>query len=926
MNSRTYFLADGTYRLEVYLQPINYRTADGSWGPIDTTLGAPSEAGFAYSNQTNTLKTHLPASAKGWTRVECQTGAMSFRPLNAADAPNKVDGSESRLPAVWNAADIAYSVGPGLLKESITLNSSAAPAMFAFALRFDKLVPRLEANGLLRLMDADGAAVFTIPPPWMEDAGGSRCTEIRVDLVPQSDGYVYALSPSRSWLAKARYPVIVDPTIVTANSDLMATLDGTVANADTQFVGGTLKTTCDYRQVHTSKVGAVLDPQDFNRKGVRTLMHFLMPTLPKDIDIVRALLNLQFFGGDSVPVIAYALPREFHSPQDTITWNSINDYLAEGLPTGPASPETTLQLSFIPCSASGWPSGTVDVTSTVQDWIDRGGYYGIQGQGGGTTGPTILLRSAIEDDTTYNARTIEFFGPSLSITYMNLGWYMFQGNMKHTGYTQYATNPDAVLQWKRAVPTQTGGIPQGFNQISGLLETPPLAPSVVAVTNSANPSSTLPVVYVATTDGTSTELYRLVDQGTSVNDSDPNRRIQIDNFAVKGTPLVIPGTSATVADKAFLVGVGTGPDSNKVKVYRLDATFTNGVTTWTQPWSGGARVIDSGTTLISPAYYTGNTRYTRHNLDGTTTIQGSQGGAVVVAYDDNRLGGSYMIALSIANGYNVWGHVDTSGNLVDYQTQSGPHQNETSPGGLPRLQYPPSTYSSPVLMNDAGYINDYSCYVNARHLTDGSYYWDNLGSNYTTESTMSIFGGYLYYAMSEGVTEVDSFALYPDHYNVPYPILAQQPYPVWSSGAFSPNDHCVIFGDDAGRVFAQNTIQQFSTDFGEKWPSPYVATGTQPRIRSSALISGVPGSATNYAFVGADDQFVHVLETQYGTLYSGNDGASVLVGEGRDPVTNDARPLLGSIRASMAAFRGRLYVVTLGPATGFVFPYVYCFQ
>ncbi len=72
-DSRTVRHANGSYTTTVFPGPVNYRTAAG-WAPIDSSLVAAGEAGFAWRNKANRFTASFARHAgNGYLRVQART-------------------------------------------------------------------------------------------------------------------------------------------------------------------------------------------------------------------------------------------------------------------------------------------------------------------------------------------------------------------------------------------------------------------------------------------------------------------------------------------------------------------------------------------------------------------------------------------------------------------------------------------------------------------------------------------------------------------------------------------------------------------------------------------------------------------------------------------------------------------------------------
>lgn len=763
-------------------------------------------------------------------------------------------------------------------------------------------------------MDDAGSVTLTVESPWMQDADGHLSTDLVVALTPQGPDYVYTLTPDPAWLANARYPVLIDPS-------LTATFVNPGAYAGYDYP------TYTYLATPNAYVGAT----SANQVGAfRPFLQFDASTLPLDAEVDSALLQYSVTSALNLNTITIEA-REFPflvEPTD-IVWSQDsgrNDLIiGQDLTSFAAGIPKTYTFN----GGSSFPFYDyygLDVTSIVSAWADK--RYALDGD---DEFQPLMLNLVLHDTADGpngggSGNHLGIFcstsgsGPMvLNINYATRGWYMIQGNRRHTGRTQYPISPDATRKWWAALPTGTGAYP-----------TFELNAAPVAVPNSASPTSGFPVIYAAVTDyadTASTRVYRIEDLGTSRNISST----VLNNFQVTGTPLVLPGSSSTVADKVILSGNGTGDDVDMAKVFRLDALTSGGTTTWTQIWMRpfeNAEIDDEtrqSEIMASPAFYGGYTTYTLHTTNGPTQQQTNTGGAIIVAmnmktvlaFPSYGFKTGYMRALSLANGKNVWGHVDASGALVDALCDAGPQQGSMTPGGLCKLAEP-STHSSPAIGGMAAIVNDWSCYNNARNVTNGSWLWESAWSySSTVESSPSLFNGRVFHGekTSGQIVSMDWLGS---------SLIGGPSYDdIWTTGAFSSDHQAVIFGDDSGQVFAANTdLVSLSTYMYEKWCTTDVAPSYN--IRCSPLVAGVPGSNQGNVFVGADDGFVHVLNAADGEPVTGADQFSVLIGNGLD-LDDNPLPLNGAVRASMAAYQGRLYVLTTGNPVA-PWPTLYCFN
>lgn len=875
--SKSYQLADGTYRLEAYLQPIHYRAPDGSLAPIDTTLLPATRSGFALTNQTNTIGTLLPPNAQGWVRVEAAGVAVSFRPVGAAPGILSVGGSQATIAEVGPGVALSYEVQPNRLKEKLLL-STPGPAVFRFDLRLDGLSPVANADGSVTLQDGNGQPRLTLEAPWMRDAAGNESKDISVSLDRESGGYLYSMNADAGWLARAQYPVTIDPSI------------------QATFVSPGAYALHDYPAVWTVATPNIhVGAPAANQSGAsRGFLQFNASALPLDAELLDAgllcYIDPYHLNYNPMTIEARELPQLVTTPTGVI-WGTNPLVIGQDL---------NEFAGGIPKTFTSWgyyATPALDVTAVVQSWADK---RFVPGVGGSPVALplNIVVHDVLDGPNDPGSGNVMYlradpgspYPMQLNVSYTTPGWYTFQGNKRRTGHTQYPIPASATRQWSSNLPTASGNLAQ-----SPVF----LTPSPVAVTDSSNPDSPYPIIYVAVADDYDTYVYRIVDTGNTCVVGTP---YLVSNFRVTGTPMVLPGSPVPVpdADKIILCGNGTRAYTGNAVYLRLDALTSGGTTTWTSVWQ--TPVPGPGySTPGSPAYDPAPTKYILHKSNTIRPTVWNTDGEVIASLNFFSFNSSqgYMIALSLGTGRAVWGETSMSGLWWWYNG---------SLGGLPNVGAPPCTSSSPSLMgNTAAFMNDTSCYDNARWLQDGTAPWQLALSENYVYSTESLYNGRMYHGES-GVAEVVTRNSAGDR-----PLYVPTPGDVWSTGAVSPDHNTIVYGDVYGNIAGFNTdITGITPTFNQRWTASPIDIGS---IYASPIVAGNPGSGQANIWVSGDGQLVYALNAAGGaTLAVRGDGVDYL----GKPV-----PLNGPVRASMAAFKGRLYVLSDGTAfTGY--PTLYC--
>ncbi|WP_424643464.1 LamG-like jellyroll fold domain-containing protein [Embleya sp. AB8] len=242
-HTSVYENVDGSRTLKVSEDPVNYRLPDGTWTKVDDTLSPMG------GNPTNPDWWRTRAAANP-VDVATKADATRLATLHAGNGTSVGFGLDGATPTVGRTAadsitftgarpqsDVNLKAGDGQIKETILLNSPAAPDTWDFPLHLAGLTPSLDENGNVVLTGASGAVQAMIPHGWMMDSAvapasdeGATSGGVTYELLAQADGSrVLRVRLDRAWLnAPGRvYPVKVDPTVtVTPASNSVSIVQG----------------------------------------------------------------------------------------------------------------------------------------------------------------------------------------------------------------------------------------------------------------------------------------------------------------------------------------------------------------------------------------------------------------------------------------------------------------------------------------------------------------------------------------------------------------------------------------------------------------------------------------------------------------------------------------------------------------------------
>ncbi|MEV0730194.1 LamG-like jellyroll fold domain-containing protein [Polymorphospora sp. NPDC050346] len=221
--------ADGSITRRTYTDPVNYRTADGSWQPIDPTLVErpdgrlhvkANSVGIAMAGESSARSRGAAADTE-LAALTLPTGEVLAWSLQGAQVGTpETDGGTATYRDVLPDTDLELTAIASGVKETLVLKSPAAGSSWVFPLRLEGLTPRLDEHGSVELVNAKGSVVAWIPSGWMEDSridprsGSAAQGAVRYELTTVDGRPALRVVADAAWLNHPDrvYPVRVDPT------------------------------------------------------------------------------------------------------------------------------------------------------------------------------------------------------------------------------------------------------------------------------------------------------------------------------------------------------------------------------------------------------------------------------------------------------------------------------------------------------------------------------------------------------------------------------------------------------------------------------------------------------------------------------------------------------------------------------------------
>lgn len=259
MYSRTYVMETGRKEKLIYNNPVNY-LKDGEWLPIQTDLILSGSSQWAYTNESNAIRSRFPSSVSGSNEIELEVGGNVIRLSTVKEmvtsdgvgnltAVQKTLNSNAPMVAgntivydeVYNGIDDGYIVQEGTVKNELLLTSIPAELSTTtdsyYGFTEELILPTgweiralMETSDALKSCDLEivneqGEQVLIIPAPiifdMMTDATDGSGS-IQGSFKYSNDNGVWKLTTLVPvfWLNNPfrAYPVTIDPTVTLAGN------------------------------------------------------------------------------------------------------------------------------------------------------------------------------------------------------------------------------------------------------------------------------------------------------------------------------------------------------------------------------------------------------------------------------------------------------------------------------------------------------------------------------------------------------------------------------------------------------------------------------------------------------------------------------------------------------------------------------------
>lgn len=233
-DSKTFLMSDGTYMNAVYPEQVHYND-NGKYKEIDNSFVYSDNNGKGhYKNKANSVSVNLPESYNnGYIELSDKNGYINFKLVGAGNKKlkiknNNINNSKNDPTVITTVnssvtykslkknVDVQYDMNGSILKETIVLHKKTKES-FIFELKTSAENVLVNSDKSISFYNSDGAEIYRMDSPFMEDSNGIYSNEIEVTLIKEDNGYILIYKPDYEWLSdKSRsYPVKIDPTVRT---------------------------------------------------------------------------------------------------------------------------------------------------------------------------------------------------------------------------------------------------------------------------------------------------------------------------------------------------------------------------------------------------------------------------------------------------------------------------------------------------------------------------------------------------------------------------------------------------------------------------------------------------------------------------------------------------------------------------------------
>lgn len=368
-----------------------------------TTPTTTEDASYSVT-QSDAVFAEKALQFHGAVEAQIQDGSEAMSVSTEAETSFLPDTLSSSLlyENVYDSVDLKYEVFGYNIKESIIVNQPRDCYEFSFVMQLDGLMPIMQEDGSILLVDDEQTPIYIIPAPYMIDSSNTYSDAAAYTLDNLADGkYLLCVEADAEWMNTAQFPVAIDPTIFKLQSSnplswsyIFSGNPATTYSGTSHYIGYTALNNGGEYQIITH---------------INTL-----PSLPAGSVVTNAAINVRHstFSNDSsanyMMMEAHRLTIDKSSGQTydnwlkNMTWNNVH-------PGGATNYNSRIEDFTKLTSSTTRTYIAIDLTRAVRDWYQNG-----------TQNRTLLLKSDCSSSkriasTLYTSASNTYF----AVTYRN---------------------------------------------------------------------------------------------------------------------------------------------------------------------------------------------------------------------------------------------------------------------------------------------------------------------------------------------------------------------------------------------------------------------------------------------------------------------------------------------------------------------------
>ncbi|MFD1739000.1 DNRLRE domain-containing protein [Bacillus salitolerans] len=217
---KEYLNEDGSFTVEIFPNPINFKTKRDTWEEINNNLTFMMDGNFRYpyKNISNGWEVRFAdevgEEGKGIYRMENEGYVIEVMPLGINNSKGKVKGNQILYEKIQSNIDIQYTVLADMIKEEIIFRKRDVPDTYTFQINLVGLKPVLNKDQSVDFVNVSGEIIYSFIKPFAYDKEENYTDQIITNLYQVENVWYVSYIINEAWLYndERKFPVILDPT------------------------------------------------------------------------------------------------------------------------------------------------------------------------------------------------------------------------------------------------------------------------------------------------------------------------------------------------------------------------------------------------------------------------------------------------------------------------------------------------------------------------------------------------------------------------------------------------------------------------------------------------------------------------------------------------------------------------------------------